>query len=638
MVNNVPSNHRDRALRILLFLALFFVASLALSDERKKDSPWVPLEDRVRIWDEVVAKELGLTLPLPVPKPYTLSENGLEATFEKDGAKWTIIGANAPIVNPTAYPKDWPVKGHNFEVLVIPEPITNYKILPFTESIENAVKSNTISITAARDSFEPGSFVIRSGDVPLEGVRIEATDLVARIKGGDGRIKKAIIPKESVDIRVVKCWYQAGTEIFDVKNKILVPELLLHDPGIVKTHYDTQVNLVKNLDTIEDSDTLKPFSVPNGENRQIWLTLNVGSDAASGNYSGLIKINDKSGAQKKLKLKVEVLPWVLPKSALNYSFYYIAKLSPGYDGKPKALVKNEQQMFYELQDMVAHGINNPTVYIRREENNGKQDFTKLSKIIDLRRQAGIADTEPLLYVELKMDYRDMDKLKERIKDLLNFTHEKGIKEVYVYGKDEARGEALKRMRVAYESIHAAGGKNFVAGWLSEFLKYVPEALDIFIVGGNWRNRRNPAYTPTPDQVTEAKKLGKKVWLYGYPQTGMEEPATYRENYGINLWARGMNGACAYAYQTDEPWGDASSAWNEFASDRYRSQTMAYPTTGKPIPTLQWEGWREAVSDVRYLTLVKEMRPLSDEETQELSALSPSEFRKEAVTILKNQQK
>jgi hypothetical protein len=43
----------------------------------------------------------------------------------------------------------------------VPEPITNYKILPFAENIENAVKSDTISITAARDSYEPASFVMQ---------------------------------------------------------------------------------------------------------------------------------------------------------------------------------------------------------------------------------------------------------------------------------------------------------------------------------------------------------------------------------------------------------------------------------------------------------------------------------------------
>lgn len=31
--------------------------------------------------------------------------------------------------------------------------------------------------------------------------------------------------------------------------------------------------------------------------------------------------------------------------------------------------------------------------------------------------------------------------------------------------------------------------------------------------------------------------------------------------------------------------------------------MAYATIRKPIPTIQWEGWREGINDVRYITLL-----------------------------------
>jgi hypothetical protein len=50
----------------------------------EKADHWVSMEERVKIWDEVVSKELSLPLPLPEPKPYVVSSNGLEATFEKD--------------------------------------------------------------------------------------------------------------------------------------------------------------------------------------------------------------------------------------------------------------------------------------------------------------------------------------------------------------------------------------------------------------------------------------------------------------------------------------------------------------------------------------------------------------------------
>lgn len=37
--------------------------------------------------------------------------------------------------------------------------------------------------------------------------------------------------------------------------------------------------------------------------------------------------------------------------------------------------------------------------------------------------------------------------------------------------------------------------------------------------------------------------------------------------------------------------------------------MSYPTRSRPIRTLQWEGWREGIDDVRYLTMLLKIDPL-----------------------------
>lgn len=235
---------------------------------------------------------------------YTI--NGPRATFIENGVKWTIVGANAPIVNPTVYPKEWPVKGDNFEIFVIPEPITNYKILPFTDPIENAIKTDTISITAAKGEYEPASFVICSGDKELKNVMIEVSDLKANIKDKNGNIKTAIIPKENIDIRVVKCWYQAGVEIDDVNHKTLTPELLLHDDDLVRVDYERQVNIIKNFDSIEDAETLKPFTIPKRQNKQIWFTVYIPIETLAGIYYGTVKVFTPD-LQQKIKIKLVVL-------------------------------------------------------------------------------------------------------------------------------------------------------------------------------------------------------------------------------------------------------------------------------------------------------------------------------------------
>ena len=43
-------------------------------------------------------------------------------------------------------------------------------------------------------------------------------------------------------------------------------------------------------------------------------------------------------------------------------------------------------------------------------------------------------------------------------------------------------------------------------------------------------------------------------------------------------------------------------WDDFDTDfQARDHMMTYPAVDGPISTVQWEGWREAVNDVRYLS-------------------------------------
>ena len=111
------------------------------------------------------------------------------------------------------------------------------------------------------------------------------------------------------------------------------------------------------------------------------------------------------------------------------------------------------------------------------------------------------------------------------------------------------------------------------------------------------------------KIANLKKGNKLVMSYNSPQAGVEEPVTYRNNYGINLIKVGADGAINYAYQT-------GFCWNDFVSPTFRPHVMAYPTIEKPIPTIQWEGWRQAVNDVRFLTLLKHRNILSEEWMQQ----------------------
>jgi len=573
-------NDRNYMQRIIITIAqISFVfmmivdQPLAFSNEKQIDK-FLPMEKRISTWNEIVGND-----------NYKISNNGLEASFQRIGEKWTIIGANSPIVNPTVYPADWPIRGNDFEVLVIPEPITNYKILPFDVVIENAVSSDTLSIVAAKDSYEPASFVLRSGAVPLCPVTVEVTDLI-EINENYGK-RRSSIPKEKVDIRIVKCWYQAGVKLNDITHKVLTPELLLHDDDLVVVDHDRQVNIIKNIDSIRDSDHLQSFIVPQHQNKQVWLTAHIDKDVLPGKYQGKISILVGGTCRFELKLEIDVLPLTLPNPIIEYMLFYHGQLTQSDEMHEGMIKKSEAQMAYELLDMKEHGLTNCTVshQMSRNKDNWESDWVDLDHMLTLRKTVGW-DTKPLLYLDWHPVYKDdLNSYIRKVRDVVNFAHIHGIDNIYIYGVDEKKGIDLFKLRPLYNAVHEAGAKNFVA-CTEDFLLYVPDLLYTPILSG-----KPPAYF-----MTLLQKLNIDALTYGKPQAGYEEPETYRKNFGIQLVMDGFSGVLDFAYQT-EP------SWNDFTGPDYRSHTMAYPTSNKPIPTIQWEGWREGVNDVRYLTLL-----------------------------------
>lgn len=95
-----------------------------------------------------------------------------------------------------------------------------------------------------------------------------------------------------MDLSVVKVWYQSGRGIYIEKEKhYLVPELLLKDDGLVRLDTEQQVNFLKMpMNEMRDADELQAFDIPAGEVKQIWVTVQVPVDVATGEYSGTIQV------------------------------------------------------------------------------------------------------------------------------------------------------------------------------------------------------------------------------------------------------------------------------------------------------------------------------------------------------------
>jgi len=110
----------------------------------------------------------------------------------------------------------------------------------------------------------------------------------------------------------------------------------------------------------------------------------------------------------------------------------------------------------------------------------------------------------------------------------------------------------------------------------------------------------------PAVASLAAEAGVRIYCYANPLSAPEVPETYRRNYGLRLWKAGYTGHMNYAYNAARGY----SQWNDFdyaPQDTYheRDYCLAYTTSNGVVDTVQWEGFREGVDDVRYLSTLLE---------------------------------
>ena len=197
------------------------------------------------------------------------------------------------------------------------------------------------------------------------------------------------------------------------------------------------------------------------------------------------------------------------------------------------------------------------------------------------------------------DEKTLGLLAKEVTRIVKIAGRHGIREVYFYGMDEAKGGQLTSQRLAWQTIHQAGGKVFVAGSRerqyhngSTQFELVGDLLDLFVCAGY----------PDSKESQKWHRAGHQIACYGNPQGGVENPAIYRRNFGLLLWRRHYDAAMTFAYQMGVNW----RGWAEFANpSEYRPHMMVYPTVDGVIDTLQWEGYREGVDDVRYVTTLQD---------------------------------
>ena len=179
-------------------------------------------------------------------------------------------------------------------------------------------------------------------------------------------------------------------------------------------------------------------------------------------------------------------------------------------------------------------------------------------------------------------------LQDDVRKWTDLCAEFGYDPVYFYGMDEATGDRLQSQKMTWQAVQDAGGRTFVACYKKTFEAMGP-LLNCAVLAGH----------PDPAEAEKWHSVGSLAFCYANPQVGPEEPETFRRNFGLLLWKAGFDGAMDYAYQHG-----FGHVWNDFDSTSYRDHNFTYPTVDGVVDTVQWEGFREGVDDVRYLTTLE----------------------------------
>ncbi len=469
--------------------------------------------------------------------------------------------------------------------------ITSRRILPDAAPPSKPV--SRILLRACPGEYEPASFVV----VPLDQ-DVKVTVGTSELTGENG-----VMPRETVDIRSVKRWYQSGIKnIVNEGKRILTPELLLYDDSLIRVDHETRDNYVRlrfpdgreewrcvsdakarfeqeelerwTTETcpIQDAQTLQPVRIPRQHAKQFWITIHVPAEAKAGSYTGTITVAPETGRSEKIELAVQVLPFKLDPNPLDSSIYYKWRdqLDPTAMGTVTAWTRSKAQIRWELKNLMAHGVDNPTV------GAGPKN---LPTILSLRAEAGMR-SDRLYHLTKNINTTSPEEMQE----IMDIARKFGFSEIYFYMQDEATGEKLAKQRPLIERAHEMGAKVFVAGRQNNNFPALGDIQDVFVCAG----------APSRREAGLWHSKGHKIFCYANPQAGVEDPEVYRRNYGLLLAMNGYDGAMTYIY---------CQAWNDFCR-KWRAHNFVYPTADGGIDTIQWEGYREAMDDLRYLATLR----------------------------------
>jgi hypothetical protein len=474
--------------------------------------------------------------------------------------------------------------------------------------------TNGIAVIAAQDEYESAS-VMLYGFSDVADVLLVPGDL----KGPGGRIHAS-----EFDPKVVKVWYQQGSAwgsfFSDPLRRIPTPELLLHDEALIEVDHEGRENFLRydyssgtryrwisfgaaavdhskegfvNPRRIHDAEKLRPFSLQKDEFKQLFIAIHVPAGQKPGLYTGSFAVTIAGKKACEIPVRLRVLPFTLPQPATFRDLSRRYRCTPYSYGNPATTEKL-------TRNMVRHGVANGLLNPIRNEDDARAALEMFKKtgfdtehLFHALPRCGVTTSYPPQENDANFErYHEVTGIVTRSMAAIRKVFGPGTK-AYSYGVDEGGPNIVRGERAVWEAVHRAGASTMVA---TRWHNYILFNLD-------YANVPRPPRTAKriEAEAFHAANPDALIGWYADPHSGPENPDYARRVYGLQTWRNNYDGSCQYILYRNN--------WNDFwvpDESNLRGLMLVYPQDGDVLDTIEWEGLREGMDDVRYATLLKQL--------------------------------
>ncbi|MDD5697789.1 MAG: DUF4091 domain-containing protein [Victivallaceae bacterium] len=358
--------------------------------------------------------------------------------------------------------------------------------------------------------------------------------------------------------------------------------------------------------------------IPQGQTRQIWLTLKTGKTIKPGEYKLKI-VTSSNAATRPVLLNIKVYPITLPDrsriATCTWDWTHSPEVNKNMTAAYADLLKHRITFFRpcitdnlplfakdgSIISPVGNGIDAAlSLY-------GSKGFFLLFWYWENTEQARVGFNKGLKYFSPEW--------KNALRNWLNgvVAHLKkrglGYDDFAMYPIDEPNLKEKKEffMRVAPEikkidpKLKIFVTMNFRDWSLDDLKKTLPFA-DIYCFCPSWKRKADP------ENLAFLKKANKTILAYNSPVSHKNESPTV----GFRLifwqaWSWGIDGYGTWRYYNKQ-----GSVWDDFDGGRpdetfiYLGSQAPFKTSEQIIPSKRWEAWREGIEDWDYLQLLNDL--------------------------------